>query len=122
MILYYLVKGLSHIDFYWGVVVRYIELEEQDMEDYKPGEIMTWLQFSSSDKGGKDMTHFNDRNTTFIISSLTGRSIQNFSNCADQEDEVLFLPHSSFLVCNVIRDKNRRKNKIYLRQVGHFFY
>jgi hypothetical protein len=122
MILYYLTKGLSHIDFYWGVVVRHIKLEAEDVEDYKPGEIVTWLQFSSSDKGGQDMSHFTDRNSTFFISSLTGRSIQQFSNCADQEDEVLFLPHSSFLVCNVIRDVNRGKNKIYLRQVGPYSY
>lgn len=122
MILYYLSKGLSHIDFYWGVVVRHIKLEAEDLQDYKPGEIVTWLQFSSSDKGGQDMSHFTDRNTTFIISSLTGRSIQYFSNCADQEDEVLFFPHSSFLVCNVTVDKDRGKNKIYLRQVGDYSY
>ncbi len=122
MILYYLTKGLSHIDFYWGVVVRYIKLEEEDLQDYKHGEIVTWLQFSSSDKGGQDMTHFTDRNTVFYISSLTGRSIRYFSNCADQEDEVLFLPHSSFLVCNVAYDNKIRKNTIYLRQVGHSFY
>lgn len=121
MVLYYLTKGLSHIDFYWGAVVRYINLEPEDLADYKPGEIVTWLQFSSSDKGGQDMTHFTDRNTIFTISSLTGRSIRYFSNCADQEDEVLFLPHSSFLVCNVTHDKNRGINKIYLRQVGHSF-
>ena len=118
MILYYLTKGLSHIDFYWGTVVRHINLEAEDLQDYKPGEIVTWLQFSSSDKGGQDMSHFTDRNTVFTISSLTGRSIRYFSNCADQEDEVLFLPHSSFLVCKVISDKNQRKNKIHLRQVG----
>jgi hypothetical protein len=121
MILYYLVKGLSHIDFYWGEVVRYINLEDEDLQDYRPGELVTWLQFSSSDKGGQNMAHFTDRNTTFIIYSLTGRSIQYFSNCADEEDEVLFLPHSTFLVCDVIRDRNTRRNKIYLRQVSHPF-
>ncbi|CAM4788598.1 unnamed protein product [Rotaria magnacalcarata] len=99
MIMYYLIKGLSHIDFYWGTVVRYVKLEPKDLEDYQTGEIVTWLQFSSADKGGKDMSYFKDRNTIFIISSLTGRSIQYFSNCGDDEDEVLFLPHSSFLVC-----------------------
>lgn len=121
MILYYLVKGLSHIDFYWGEVVRYINLENEDLQDYRPGELITWLQFSSSDKGGQNMAHFTDRNTTFIIYSLTGRSIQYFSNCADEEDEVLFLPHSTFLVCDVIRDRNTRRNQIYLRQVSHPF-
>ncbi|CAF5175633.1 unnamed protein product, partial [Rotaria magnacalcarata] len=47
MIMYYLIKGLSHIAFYWGVVVRYVELTDKDLQDYKHGEIVTWLQFSS---------------------------------------------------------------------------
>lgn len=122
MILFYLTKGLSHIDFYWGEVVRYIKLEPEDLEDYKPGEIVSWLQFSSSDRGGKDMSHFTDRNSVFTIWSLTGRAIRDFSNCGEEEDEVLFLPHSSFIVCNVIYDKNLRKNRIYLRQVSYSFY
>ena len=104
MIMYYLIKGLSHIHFYWGQVVRYVKLSEKDLKDYQTGEIITWLQFSSSDKGddkgGKHLDWFKQRNTKFIIFSLTGRSIQEFSNCAQDEDEVLFLPHSTFLVCH----------------------
>jgi hypothetical protein len=119
MIMYYLVKGLSHIDFYWGVVKRYMQLDEKDREDYKSGEIVTWLQFSSSEKGEKS-DWFKERNTIFTIFSLTGRSIRYFSNCGDQEDEVLFLPHSSFLVCHVDYDKQHKKHLIYLRQVCSF--
>ncbi|CAM4761434.1 unnamed protein product [Rotaria magnacalcarata] len=115
MLMHYLIKGLSHIDFYWGVVTRYVELDEDDQKDYKPGEILTWLQFSSADKGGQDMIHFKERNTVFKIASLTGRAIRYFSNCADEEDEVLFLPHSCFLVCQVIESKPQRQ--IFLRQI-----
>ncbi|CAF3381680.1 unnamed protein product [Rotaria socialis] len=115
MLMHYLIKGLSHIDFYWGVVTRYVDLDEDDQKDYKPGEILTWLQFSSADKGGQDMIHFKERNTIFKIASLTGRAIQYFSNCGDQEDEVLFLPHSCFLVCQVIESKPQRQ--IFLRQI-----
>jgi hypothetical protein len=122
MIMYYLIKGLSHIDFYWGTVVRYVQLTEKDLQDYKPGEIVTWLQFSSADKGGKNMPWPEERNTVFTISSLTGRSIRCFSNCNQEEDEVLFLPHSSFIVCHVAYDGERRKNQIYLRQVQPFFH
>ena len=122
MIMYYLIKGLSHIDFHWGVVVRYVNLDKKDLEDYQLGEIITWLQFSSADKGGNDMSYFTDRNTIFTIHSLTGRSIQYFSNCGEDEDEVLFLPHSSFIVCRVERNETLRKNYIYLRQVSYFFY
>lgn len=119
MIMYYLIKGLSHINFYWGRVVRYVKLNEKDLKDYQPGEIITWLQFSSSDKGDdrstKHLKYFKERNTKFVIHSLTGRCIKEFSNCSQDEDEVLFLPHSTFLVCRTeIKD---RKNIIYMRQV-----
>lgn len=119
MIMYYLVKGLSHIPFYWGRTVRYVKLNENDLEDYKSGEIVTWLQFSSSDKGDdtnpKHLTYFKDRNTKFIIHSITGRSIKDYSNCSQDEDEVLFLPHSTFLVCH--KEVVNRKNIIHMRQV-----
>ncbi|CAF1409831.1 unnamed protein product [Adineta steineri] len=115
MVMYYLIKGLSRIDFYWGVVTRYVNLDKEDAKDYKPGEILTWLQFSSADKGGDNMTHFTGRNTVFKITSLTGRAIQYFSNCAEEEDEVLFLPHSSFLVCRVVEREPQRQ--IFLRQI-----
>ncbi|CAF1215141.1 unnamed protein product [Rotaria sp. Silwood1] len=119
MIMYYLIKGLSHINFYWGRVVRYVKLSDKDLKDYKPGEILTWLQFSSSDKGddknAKHLKYFKERNTKFIIHSLTGRAIQDYSNCSQDEDEVLFLPHSTFLVCH--KEIKDRKNIIYMRQI-----
>jgi hypothetical protein len=121
IIMHYLIKGISHIDFYWGSVVRYVKFEKKDLADYSHGNIISWLQFSSADKGGKNMAHFTDRNTKFIIYSLTGRAIRYFSNCADQEDEVLFLPHSSFLVCRVVV-KPGAQNTIYLRQVRHWYF
>jgi hypothetical protein len=116
IIMYYLIKGLSYIDFYWGVVTRCVQLNEKELDDYQPGFLITWLQFSSSNKGLKAPDWFRERNTIFFIYSLTGRSIQKFSNCADDEDEVLFLPHSSFLVCHV--EFIQGKNHIYLRQVS----
>lgn len=117
VIMYYLVKGLSHIEFFWGKVVRYVNLSQKDLMDYVPEKVVRWLQFSSADKGGKDMSHFEGRNTMFTIFSLNGRSIRYFSNCADEEDEVLFMPHSSFLVCDVKYDGTSRKHSIFLRQV-----
>lgn len=120
MIMYYLITGLSHIKFFWGRVVRYVTLTPEDLADYKPGEIITWLQFSSTDKGDdKSATHLQwckGRNTKFIVWSLTGRSIRNFSNCSKAEDEVLFMPHSTFLVCHV--EVVKQTNHIYMRQVS----
>jgi hypothetical protein len=120
MIMYYLIKGLSHIDSYWGVVRRYLTLNDEDLNDYKPGEIVTWLQFSSSEKSGKTISWFNDHNTVFTIFSLTGRPIKCFSTRENEEDEVVFLPHSSFLVCHVGHDDTESKHHIHLRQVSRF--
>ena len=116
--IYYLVKGLSHVNFYWGTVRRYVQLKKSELEDYQPGELITWLQFSSADRSGKDIFWLQDRNTVFIIWSLTGRSIRSFSNCCEEEDEVLFLPHSSFFVCHVEYNAEMGKHHIYMTQVG----
>jgi hypothetical protein len=62
-----------------------------------PGCLITWIQFSSSKKGKEVKTHFTHRNTLFKIYSLTGRPIKEFS-IFPGEDEVLFLPHSTFFV------------------------
>ena len=98
--MFYLVQGLSLIKFYWGTVSRRVQLSDEELADYKSGVLISWIQFSSSMKGTSAPTVFQGRNTEFTIQSLTGRGIQEFSNFP-QEDEVLFLPHSSFMVLKV---------------------
>ncbi|CAF3206314.1 unnamed protein product [Rotaria socialis] len=100
IIMFYLARALSHITFYWGTVTRRVQLTPEEVKDYKPGALITWIQFSSSMKGEQAPKGFQNRNTQFTIQSLTGRSIQYFSNFPE-EDEVLFLPHSSLLVKSV---------------------
>ena len=116
IILYYMVRGLSNIPYYWGEVSRACELTNEELDCYKPGYLVSWLQFSSSKKGSDPPKHFRDRNTFFIIYSLTGRSIKQFSNF-DSEDEVLFLPHSAFVVVDNQFNSQKRQNLIYMRQV-----
>ena len=53
-------------------------------------------------------------NTHFIIYSLTGRSIRQFS-IFPNEDEILFLPHSVFLVFKHLQVQN--KHYIHMRQI-----
>ncbi|CAM4850638.1 unnamed protein product [Rotaria magnacalcarata] len=117
IILYYLVKGLSNIPYYWGYVTRACNLKDHELEMYTPGALVTWLQFSSS-KRGKQVAGggFENRNTQFKIYSLTGRRIQYFSNY-DHEDEVLFLPHSTFLVFKHVISHHGTQHTIYMRQV-----
>ena len=115
IIMFYLVRALSHLPFYWGTVTRCVELTEKELDDYEPGVLVTWLQFSSCMRGTSTPDAFNHRNTRFIIESLTGRRIKYFSNISD-EDEVLLLPHSSFLVTK--REFSQDMHLITMRQVG----
>ena len=74
-------------------------LSEEGLADYKPGERVNWLQFRSSEKRDKPLEWFKKRNPLFTIFSVAGRGIRYFSNFATEDDEVLFFPHSAFLVC-----------------------
>ncbi|CAF1259437.1 unnamed protein product [Rotaria sordida] len=115
IIIYYLVRALAQIPYYWGVTARAVQLTETELSTYITGSLVTWLQFSSSMKGYEPPKYFSkDRNTHFIIYSLTGRSIREFS-MFPEEDEILFLPHSTFLVLN--HKQAEDKHVIYLRQI-----
>jgi hypothetical protein len=118
LILYYLVKALSYIPYYWGYVTRSCQLKDIELAMYTPGNLITWIQFSSSKKGkevaeGFDFKH---RNTFFKIYSITGRPIKEYSNFPE-EDEVLFLPHSTFLVFKHVVKYHGTQHTIYMRQV-----
>jgi len=114
-ILYYLVSALSRLPYYWGPTTRAVQLTEEEVKSYTPGDIVLWTQFSSSKKGNNSFV-FGTRNTYFYIQSLTGRAIKQFSNFKE-EDEVLYLPQSTFLVLDNKFDSSSKKNMIYLRQI-----
>ncbi|CAF4590355.1 unnamed protein product [Rotaria sp. Silwood2] len=116
IILYYLVKALSYIPYHWGFVTRCCKLEDEELDLYTPGFLITWIQFSSSTKGKKEADAFKNRNAIFKIFSLTGRPIQDFSNFPE-EDEVLFLPHSTFVVFQHLISHHGTQHIIYMRQV-----
>jgi hypothetical protein len=118
VVLYYLVKALSYIPFYWGWTTRAVELSDDELIYYRPGCLITWIQFSSS-KRGHEVAHtfnFSNRNTYFKIYSLTGRSIKDFSNF-EKEDEVLYLPHSTFFVLKHEVNFHGTQHTVYMRQV-----
>ncbi|CAF1225660.1 unnamed protein product [Rotaria sordida] len=118
VILFYLVKALSYIPYYWGYVTRACTLTESELKLYMPGCLITWIQFSSSKKGKEVAANFDfaHRNTFFKIYSLTGRPIKQFSNY-EEEDEVLFLPHSTFFVFKHEIGFHGNQHIIYMRQV-----
>jgi len=92
----WLINALNCINLYWGKVTRCVDLRQDEYDLYEPGNIVTWLQFSSS-SSGKVEDYFADRNTRFIIYSISGRPIVDFSEFKE-ETEVLFKPFSHFMV------------------------
>ena len=111
--IYYLTKALSSLPFYWGYTVRCVQLTKAQALSYKPGTVISWLQWSSSKIGKYPASDFKKRNTWFFIYSLTSREISQFSIYSN-EKEALYSPFSHFLIF-----KNEIKNNrhhIYMRQ------
>ena len=113
-IYYYLLKALSYLPYLWGKCIRAVKLDAAELSRYEIGSLVSWIQFSSSTDSPNPPSYFKNRNTYFYIYSLNGRSIKEFSNFPD-ENEVLFPPFSTFLVCKKIVKKGL--TEIYLRQM-----
>eukprot|EP01047_Picozoa_sp_COSAG01_P051960 COSAG01_NODE_5414_length_4277_cov_7.150551_4_plen_401_part_00 len=116
-VVYFLSKALQILPFYWGPAVRHITLSaEVAAAVYEPGNVVTWMQYSSSKKGLESASSFEERNCKFVIWSIKGRHIAKFSNFGESEDEVLFTPFTRMLVLR--REKDASGNwTIYLREV-----
>ena len=113
-ITYYLSKATSNLPFYWGYTVRCVQLTQKQIDVYKPGAVVTWLQWSSSKIGKEPAPYFAKRNTWFFIYSFSSRDISDFSKFTE-EREALYSPFSHFLVFKT--EKSGDKNLIYMRQI-----
>ncbi|CAF1388007.1 unnamed protein product [Rotaria sp. Silwood1] len=114
----YLLRGISKISYYRGYVSRSCRLTDEELKFYTAGSVIIWSQFNGTFKGKRilDSFDFSTRNTFFRIYSLTGRPINTFSNF-DDEDEILFLPDSTFLVLKHVVSHHGSQHTIYMRQV-----
>ncbi|CAF1487388.1 unnamed protein product [Rotaria sp. Silwood1] len=114
----YLLRAMSKISYYQGYVSRSCRLTDEELLLYIPGSVIIWSQFNGTFKGKTmhDSFDFPYRNTFFKIYSLTGRSIKTFSNYED-EDEVVFLPDSTFLILKHVVSHHEQQHVIYMRQV-----
>ena len=113
-VIYFLTKAISALPFYWGYTLRCVHLTKKQAYLYKPGTVVTWMQWSSSKIGTKPADYFAKRNTWFYIYSFSSREISQFS-IYSEEKEALYPPFSHFLVF-----KNEIKNNrhhIYMRQI-----
>ncbi|CAF1093661.1 unnamed protein product [Rotaria sordida] len=114
----YLLRALSKIPYYRGYVTRACSLKDDVLKLYMPGSLIIWTQFNGTFKGKSVLNDFDfvHRNTFFKIYSLTGRPIKTFSNYED-EDEILFLPDSTFLVLKHVASHHGTQHTLYMRQV-----
>ena len=113
-VLYYLSKALASLPFYWGYTVRCVDMEDDIIEKYEPGTVITWLKLSSSKVGQEPAPAFEGRNTWFHIYSFSSREISDFSVYAS-EKEALYSPFSHFLVFK--KEYVIDKYMIYMRQI-----
>ena len=113
-VIYYLTKALSVLPLFWGYTLRCVHLTKEQAFSYKPGTVMTWLQWSSSKIGTKPAEYFAKRNTWFYIYSFSSREISQFSIYSD-EKEALYSPFSHFLVFK--NEISNGRHHIYMRQI-----
>ena len=105
-------SALAKLPLYSGLCVRAIDLKQDEHKIYQKGSVINWKFFNSSSKGDKPVPPFDQRNTYFYITSLTGRDISD-------EGEVLFPPGCNFIV----EDKRieGEKTHIYMKQIEVIF-
>ena len=113
-VIYYLSKAISNLPLYIGYTVRCADLTEEETQNYEPGKIVTWVQWSSSKIGDKPAPFFQSKNTRFYIYSFSSRDISQFS-IFSSEKEALYSPFSHFLVFKKVIEDD--KYKIYMRQI-----
>ena len=109
-----IIQAIRVLPLYWGDCVRCVQLKDEDLEEYKVGTAITWVQFSSSTEGKEPVSNFSRRNTWFLIKSISGRKISKYAKYKN-ESEVIFLPFSHFLVYKTKTESN--KHFIFLKQI-----
>lgn len=98
----------------YGYTTRSVELTEEELNLYEPGNVVTWLQWNSSTIGKNFSIYFGSRNTLFIIYSNSSRDISNFYPYS-AEKIALYSPFSHFLIFK--KEESKGKYKIYMRQI-----
>jgi len=103
--IYYLTNTLNLLDPFNGPVYRGINCQ---ISDYKPGKSIVWPAFSSSTKNPKIAIEFlkGKSGTLFLINAKTPRTIDKYS-AIKTEEEVLFLPNSSFKIVAKVSGASR---------------
>jgi len=114
--IYFLTNALKLLDPFVGPVYRGIDCQ---ISEYKPGKTIVWPAFSSSTKDPRVAIQFlkGKQGTLFLINSKTPRSIDKYS-AIKTEEEVLFLPNSSFKITSQVSDAGKMMLETLLASGG----
>ena len=110
----YTINALSYLPNYYGVCRRAVDLSIEEKNKYQIGSIIKWVQMSSCTINTDFPDYLNKRNTYFVVYTLRGKYIANFSTWPIEE-EIVLLPNSFFVVCDIKKMKGR--DEIYLREL-----
>ncbi|CAF1324350.1 unnamed protein product [Adineta ricciae] len=113
-LVFHFFKAILHIPYYWGTVTSNYQLTDDQLQLCQPGCVVTWVQFGQGGRNASAVTR--KKNTKFMIDSFTGRSIKKFSQTPN-EDEIVFLPYSTFFVYKHESSRFDDEHTIYMRQV-----
>jgi hypothetical protein len=103
--IYYLTETLKQLPPFNGPVYRGIDCQ---IPGYEVGKTIVWPAFSSSTKNPLISINFlyNKSGTIFLINGKTPREIRDYS-AMKTEDEVLFLPNSTFKITSEMKGAGR---------------
>jgi len=115
MLTYYMTRGMLIMPRYAGPTTRMVlerstwnPVKKAEIKKlYRPGNFIKWYQWASSTKGSSNASDFARRRVRFNIWSISGRDISGLSNfskkvkASNDEEEVLFLPGTTFLVVSI---------------------
>jgi len=111
--LYFLLMGLYKIPDYRGEVFRALDKPVLQLsKQYKPGNNVVWVAFTSTSRNRSVMDSFSTKSSgTFMLLDISeGKDISEIS--VFMEEEVLLLPNAYFVVKDVLSDHLKKLLKL----------
>lgn len=107
-------KGLSKIKDYPHTVYRGDGLSQEELDKYKPGEVITLAAFTSTSR----LARFSDQwgSVGLEIKSVTGKPIEHYSGVST-EQEVLLKPGTKLRVVKKWKPENSNRWRVQLEEV-----
>ncbi|CAF3061805.1 unnamed protein product [Rotaria sp. Silwood2] len=114
-----LIEGLEKLPSFSGLIYRGVNCNISS--NFIKGKKLTWWGFSSCTRSldvlnREDFLGKSSQRTLFYIECISGKSIQSYSYSSPNDEEVLLLPGTEFLITNKKRTK-RGLSIVHLREI-----